>query len=207
MNRLGVMVDVSHGSDDVFYDAIKISKAPIIASHSNARSVTDHKRNMTDDMLELIAQNGGVVQLTMLSNYLRDEPENPEREAAIASLRADAKSPSEMTPSERAEMREAFNQINEKFPTPSATISDVVDHIDHIVKIAGIDHVGIGCDFDGGGGIDDVFDASEVMNITIELVRRGYSEMEIEKIWGKNLMRVFREVQAVAESMQTETQA
>ena len=112
-----------------------------------------------------------------------------------------------MTPSERSEMREAFNEINEKFPTPSATIGDVVDHIDHIVKVAGIDHVGIGCDFDGGGGIDDVFDASEVMNITIELVRRGYSEMEIEKIWGKNLMRVFREVQAVAESMQTETQA
>ncbi len=201
------MVDVSHGSDDVFYDAIKVSKAPIIASHSNARSVTDHKRNMTDEMLELIAQNGGVVQLTMLSNYLRDEPENPEREAAIASLRADAKSPSEMTPSERAEMREAFNQINEKFPTPSATISDVVDHIDHIVKIAGIDHVGIGCDFDGGGGIDDVFDASEVMNITIELVRRGYSEEEIEKIWGKNLMRVFRETQSLARSMQIETQS
>lgn len=207
MNRLGIMVDVSHGSDDVFYDAIKVSKAPIIASHSNARSVTDHKRNMTDEMLKLIAQNGGVVQLTMLSNYLRDEPDNPERKAAITSLRANAKSPSEMTPSERSEMREAFNEINEKFPTPSATIGDVVDHIDHIVKVAGIDHVGIGCDFDGGGGIDDVFDASEVMNITIELVRRGYSEEEIEKIWGKNLMRVFREVQAVAESMQTETQA
>ncbi len=206
MNRLGIMVDVSHGSDDVFYDAIKVSKAPIIASHSNARSVTDHKRNMTDEMLKLMAQNGGVVQLTMLSNYLRDEPDNPERKAAITSLRANAKSPSEMTPSERSEMREAFNKINEKFPTPSATIGDVVDHIDHIVKVAGIDHVGIGCDFDGGGGIDDVFDASEVMNITIELVRRGYSEIEIEKIWGKNLMRVFREVQAVAESMQTETQ-
>ena len=207
MNRLGIMVDVSHGSDEVFYDAIAVSKAPIIASHSNARSITDHKRNMTDEMLKLIAQNGGVVQLTMLSNYLRDEPDNPERKAAITSLRANVKSPTEMTASERSEMREAFNQINEKFPTPSATIGDVVDHIDHIVKVAGIDHVGIGCDFDGGGGIDDVFDASEVMNITIELVRRGYSEMEIEKIWGKNLMRVFREVQAVAESMQTETQA
>ena len=204
MNRLGIMVDVSHGSDDVFYDAIEFSRAPIIASHSNARSVTDHKRNMSDEMLELIAQNGGVVQLTMLSSYLRDEPENPEREAAISSLRANAKSFSEMTASERAEMREAFNEVNEKFPTPSATIGDVVDHIDHIVKVAGIDHVGIGCDFDGGGGIDDVFDASEVMNITIELVRRGYTEGEIEKIWAKNLMRVFREVQSVAEKMQTE---
>ena len=115
------------------------------------------------------------------------------------------KNVSEMTPEERAEMRSAFNEINEKFPTPSATVTDVVDHIDYMVKVAGIDHVGIGCDFDGGGGIEGVFDASEVMNITIELVRRGYSEEAIEKIWGKNVMRVFEEVQAIAESMQAKT--
>jgi membrane dipeptidase len=107
-----------------------------------------------------------------------------------------------MTPDERLAMRQAFNEVNEKFPTPSATVQDVVDHIDHIVKVAGIDHVGIGCDFDGGGGIDDVFDASQVMNITIELVRRGYSEEDIEKIWGKNVMRVFKDVQDVSRSMQ-----
>ena len=95
-------------------------------------------------------------------------------------------------------MREAFNEINEKFPTPLATVADAVDHIDHIVKVAGIDHVGIGCDFDGGGGIDGVFDASEVMNITIELVRRGYTEEQIEKIWGGNTMRVWAEAEAYA---------
>ena len=202
MNRLGIMVDVSHGSDDVFYDAITFSKAPIIASHSNARAVTDHKRNMSDEMLELIAKNGGVVQLTMLSDYLRDKPENPERVAASTKLRTNMKPTSEMTSSERSEMRKALNEINKKFPTPLATVRDAVDHIDYIVKVAGIDHVGIGCDFDGGGGINGVFDASEVMNITIELVRRGYSEVDIEKIWGKNLMRVFEEVQAVAEKIQ-----
>ena len=205
MNRLGMMVDVSHASDDVFYDAISISKAPIIATHSNARSVTDHNRNMTDEMLELIAKNNGVVQLTMLSSYLRDEPENLEREEALALLRAGMKPTDEMTPDERSEMRQAIGEINEKFPTPLATTVDVVNHIDHIVKVAGIDHVGIGCDFDGGGGIQDVFDVSEVMNITIELVRRGYSETDIEKIWGKNLIRVFKDVQAVAESIQTKT--
>jgi membrane dipeptidase len=205
MNRLGIMVDVSHGSDDVFYDAIAISKAPIIASHSNARAVTDHKRNMSDEMLKLIAKNGGVVQLTMLSDYLRDKPENPERLAASAALRASMKPTSEMSPNERSEMRDALNEINKKFPTPLATVRDAVDHIDYIVKVAGIDHVGIGCDFDGGGGINGVFDASEVMNITIELVRRGYSEADIEKIWGKNLIRVFNEVQAVAESIQAKT--
>ena len=202
MNRLGIMVDVSHGSEEVFYDAIEMSKAPIIASHSNARAVTVHDRNMSDDMLRLMAKNGGVVQLTMLSDYLRDKPENPQRDAAVAELRANMKSISEMTPEERADMRKAFKEIDEKFPVASATVKDAVDHIDHIVKIAGIDHVGIGCDFDGGGGIDGIFDASEVMNITIELVKRGYTEAQIEKIWGGNLIRVFREVQSVAENLQ-----
>ncbi|MEM6708089.1 MAG: dipeptidase [Pseudomonadota bacterium] len=203
MNRLGIMVDVSHGSDEVFYDAIAVSKAPIIASHSNARSVTDHKRNMTDEMLRLMAENGGVVQLTMLSDYLRTAPENPEREAAITALRDGMKPASEMTKEERQAMRAAFNDINKKFPNPPATVEHVVDHIDHIVAVAGIDHVGIGCDFDGGGGIEGIFDASEVMNITIELVRRGYTEAQIEKIWSGNLMRVFRDVIAVAEEMQS----
>ena len=192
MNRLGIMVDVSHASDDVFFDAIAVSEAPIIATHSNARSVTEHQRNMSDEMLRLMAENGGVVQLTLLSSYLRDEPQNPERSAALQELRSSMKSLNEMTPEERAERRLAFNEINEKFPTPLATVEHVVDHIDHMVSIAGIDHVGIGCDFDGGGGIDGVFDASEVMNITIELVRRGYSEEDIEKIWGKNVMRCLK---------------
>ena len=198
MNRLGIMVDVSHASDDVFFDAIALSEAPIIATHSNARSVTEHQRNMSDEMLRLMAENGGVVQMTLLSSYLRDEPPNPERAAALEELRSSMKNVGVMTPEERAERRSAFNEINEKFPTPLATVKDVVDHIDHMVSIAGIDHVGIGCDFDGGGGIDGVFDASEVMNITIELVRRGYAEEDIEKIWGKNVMRVFEEVQKVA---------
>ena len=203
MNRLGIMVDVSHGSDEVFYDAIAVSEAPIIASHSNARAVVDHKRNMTDEMLKLMAENGGVVQLTMLSDYLREAPPNPERDAAMAELRASMKPPSEMTQEERTAMRDAFREVNRKYPNPSATVQQVVDHIDHIVAVAGIDHVGIGCDFDGGGGIDGVFDASEVMNITIELVRRGYTEQQIEKIWSGNLMRVFREVRAVAERLRT----
>lgn len=198
MNRLGIMVDVSHGNDSLFYDTVKWSKAPIIASHSNARSVTDHQRNMTDDMLKLMAENGGVVQLTMLADYLRTAPPNVERDSAMTALRASMKPISDMSDEERAELRKSFREINEKYPAPPATVVHVVDHIDHIVKVAGIDHVGIGCDFDGGGGIEGVFDASEVMNITIELVKRGYSEEEIEKIWGGNLIRVFKEVQKVA---------
>ncbi|MEM0931764.1 MAG: membrane dipeptidase, partial [Bacteroidota bacterium] len=202
MNRLGIMVDVSHGNDSVFYDAVKMSKAPIIASHSNARAVTNHERNMTDEMLRLMAENGGVVQLTMLANYLREAPPNAARDSAMAALRANMKPIGEMTLEERATMRKSFQELNEKYPAPPATVEHVADHIDHIVKIAGIDHVGIGCDFDGGGGIEGVFDASEVMNITIELVKRGYTEEQIEKIWGGNLIRVFKEVQTIAEKLQ-----
>ena len=205
MNRLGIMVDVSHGSDDTFYDAIELSKAPIIATHSNARTVTDHPRNMSDDMLRLIAKNGGVVQLTMLSDYLRDAPENPERDSALESLRASLKPSNEMTEGERKLARDQLRKIRAQYPDPLATVKNVVDHIDHIVRIAGIDHVGIGCDFDGGGGIDGVFDVSGVMNITIELARRGYSEQDIEKIWSGNILRVFTEVQAIAEGIQSQT--
>ena len=204
MNRLGIMVDVSHGSDAVFYDAIKISKAPIIATHSNARSVTNHKRNMTDDMLKLIAKNGGVVQLTMLSNYLRDPVPNITAEKLKKELLSSIKAVDQMTTLEKETMRKRLNEIDDKYPIAPANLKNVVDHIDHIVKIAGIDHMGIGCDFDGGGGIEGVFDASEVMNITIELVRRGYSEEQIEKIWGGNLIRVFKDVQAIAKKIQAE---
>lgn len=198
MNRLGIMVDVSHGSDSLFYDAIKYSKAPIIASHSNARSVTNHRRNMSDEMLRLIAENGGVVQLTMLADYLRENPVNEERDNALSALREKANASRNLTDEQRAKLRKSLQKIYEKYPAPPATVTHVVDHIDHIIKIAGIDHVGIGCDFDGGGGIQGVFDASEVMNITIEMVKRGYSESNIEKIWGGNLIRVFEEVQELA---------
>ncbi|RPG56432.1 MAG: membrane dipeptidase [Flavobacteriales bacterium TMED235] len=203
MNRLGIMVDVSHGSDSVFYDASKLSKAPIIATHSNARAVTNHKRNMTDEMLKLMAKNGGVVQLTMLSSYLREAPPNIKRDSAIDSLRSNMKPIDKMSDEEKVALRAKYQKINKKYPDPPATVKHVVDHIDHIIKIAGIDHVGIGCDFDGGGGIEGVFDASEVMNITIELVRRGYTEEQIEKIWGGNLIRVFKNVQAVAEKIKS----
>ncbi len=207
MNRLGIMVDVSHGNDSVFYDAIKMSKAPIIATHSNARAVTNHKRNMTDEMLKLMAKNGGVVQLTMLASYLREAPPNIKLDSAMADLRASMKPIEEMTMEDRKAMRQSFQELNQKYPNPPATVEHVVDHIDHIVNVAGIDHVGIGCDFDGGGGIQGVFDASEVMNITIELVKRGYNEKQIEKIWGGNLIRVFKEVQAVAKEISADKSA
>jgi membrane dipeptidase len=140
----------------------------------------------------------------MLADYLRTAPPNKERDSAMAALRANMKPFGEMNQEERTAARAAFQKLNEDFPNPPATVEHVADHIDHIVKVAGIDHVGIGCDFDGGGGIEGIFDASEVMNITIELYERGYTEQEIEKIWSGNLIRVFKEVQEIAAKTQIE---
>ncbi|MEL7161108.1 MAG: membrane dipeptidase, partial [Bacteroidota bacterium] len=137
MNRLGIMVDVSHGNDSLFYDAIAVSKAPIIASHSNARAVTNHDRNMSDDMLRAMAKNGGVVQLTMLADYLREAPPNPERDSAMTALRASMKPFGEMTAEERAEARKAFQDLNDTYPEPPATVTHVADHIDEVQEVLG----------------------------------------------------------------------
>lgn len=195
MNRLGMMVDVSHISDKSFYDVIKLSKTPIIASHSSARAICNHPRNLDDEMLKALAKNGGLIQLCILNSYIKTQPENPARDEAFKQLREKYKNFTDLSEEERATASHEWHQINIDFPEELATVSDAVDHIDHIVKVAGIDHVGIGTDFDGGGGISGFYDISEAGNITFELVKRGYSTNDIEKIWSGNFMRVFKEVQ------------
>lgn len=195
MNRLGMMVDVSHISDKSFYDVIETSKVPVIASHSSARAICDHPRNFDDKMLEAIRENGGVVQLCVLNSYIKTPPPNPAREEAYLKLREKYPNFGELTPEQRSQASRDWRQIDIDFPEELATVSDAVDHIDHMVKIAGIDHVGIGTDFDGGGGISGFFDISQAGNVTYELVKRGYSDKDIEKIWSGNFMRVFRKVQ------------
>jgi membrane dipeptidase len=199
MNRLGMMVDVSHCSDKSFYDILETSKAPVIASHSSARAVCDNPRNLTDDMLKKLAENGGVCQVCILSDYIKKPAPNPEREAAFKVLREKFKNYDELSESDKKKAHDEWRETDNKFPRVLATVADAVDHIDHIVKVAGIDHVGIGTDFDGGGGIDGCYDASEMGNITIELVKRGYSEEDIRKIWGGNFIRVFKKVEALKE--------
>ncbi len=198
MNRLGMMVDVSHVSDKSFYDAVKLSKTPVIASHSSARAICDHPRNMDDAMLKTLAENGGVIQLCILNSYIREQPENPERDEALKKLREKDNNFEGLSKEKRTEASKAWRQIYKDFPPLPADLSMAVDHIDHIVKIAGIDHVGVGTDFDGGGGINGFFDISEAGNLTYELVKRGYSKKDIEKIWGGNFMRVFRQVDEYA---------
>ena len=159
MNKTGMMVDISHVSDKSFYDVIALTKAPVIASHSCARALCNNPRNMDDAMLQALAKNGGVIQMCILSAYVK------------------------------------------KQDSTLATVSDVVDHIDHIVRIAGIDHVGIGTDFDGGGGVTGCYDVSQMKNITLELLKRGYTARDIGKIWGGNLMRVMKKVRRVARKL------
>jgi membrane dipeptidase len=205
-NRLGMMVDLSHASDRTFTDVLEITRAPVIASHSSARALCDSPRNLDDDMLRALAENGGVIQICFLSSYLRTPAPNPEREAALKDLTTKYGNLREIEDEElRKTARAEYEDINVRFPLERASVKDVVDHIDHVIRIAGEDHVGIGTDFDGGGGVVGCEDASDMMNVTVEMLRRGYSEERIEKIWGGNIMRVFRDVIAVAADLSDET--
>lgn len=193
MNRLGMMIDVSHVSDQSFYDVIKMSKAPVLASHSCARTLCGNPRNLTDDMLRAIAGNNGVVQMCILSDYVKKPLPNPERDSARQAVRKKHNNFQDLKDEQWDAASAEWHAVDKSFPQQLATVSDVVDHIDYMVKIAGIDHVGIGTDFDGGGGIEGCKDVSQMGNITLELVKRGYCEKDIKKIWGGNLMRVMHD--------------
>jgi membrane dipeptidase len=196
MNRVGMMVDVSHVAKSTSLDAIRLSRAPVIASHSGVRAVNDHPRNMDDEQLLALKRNGGVIQVVALGEFVKS---SPERRAAAQAVyeQLGVRRNSEMTPEQRAELRRRMADIDAQYPP--ATVKDFVDHIDHAVRLIGIDHVGISSDFDGGGGVAGWRDASESFNVTLELVRRGYNEGQIRKLWGGNLLRVWREVERVAQ--------
>ena len=221
MNKWGIMVDVSHPSKEAMRQMIELTKAPIIASHSSARALCNHSRNLDDEQLEWIKENGGVVQTVAFKSYLNTEKNNKYSEARKVILEEVAKA-NDFTILERSVARELdeeartayferYSEIRKLAKNKSADIakiappvdvSDFVNHIDYMVEKIGIDHVGISSDFDGGGGIEGWSDASETMNITIELVKRGYTENQIEQLWSGNLLRVLDEVQKVAQSIQ-----
>jgi membrane dipeptidase len=204
MNRLGIMVDVSHASKQTMLDAARLSRAPVIASHSSARALTDVSRNMDDEQLRALRQNGGVIQIVAVGSFVKDEA--PEKRDAIRALREELgitgyRAFRTLSEEARAEYDSRRRVLDEKWPP--ATLGDLVDHIDYAVNLIGIDHVGISSDFDGGGGVEGWRDASETLSVTVELVRRGYSEEEIRKLWGGNLLRVWREVERVAAETQS----
>ena len=219
MNRLGIMVDVSHASKESMMQTAALSKAPIIASHSAARALCDVSRNMDDEQLLALKKTGGVIQVFAYSGYIKTtRPDSADRTAALAALRKEYNLPEPTGPGQRARFQSALTklsadnraqyekklaEIDKQHPgDPPATIRDFVDHIDYAVKLLGIEHVGISSDFDGGGGVIGWNDASETFNVTLELVRRGYTEDQIEKLWGGNLLRVMDEVQRIAGALQ-----
>jgi membrane dipeptidase len=247
MNRLGIMVDVSHPSKASILQAIGLSRAPVIASHSSVRKLANQTRNLDDEMLMAIKTNGGVVQINSVADFIKADPK--ERAPAIAALRAEfglptgrgggpggggrgaaspaaykcpietpgasadagrggrggrgAVGPETLAADRRTEFERRMAQIDRQFPAAGrATVKDYVDHIDYAVKLIGIDHVGIASDFDGGGGVEGWNSAAESFNLTLELVRRGYTEEQIAKIWSGNLLRVWSEVEKVAAGIQ-----
>jgi membrane dipeptidase len=193
MNRAGMLVDVSHASDSAFADVLRLSRSPVIASHSCCRALMDHPRNLTDGMLRALARNGGVAQINLCSFYLVETEPDPKRRAALDSVRAvygDWRRISD--PARQKAHGLARAEIDRLYPENRASVVDFADHVDHAVRIAGIDHVGIGSDFDGGAGLSDVPDVSRMGRITEELLRRGYSGRDLAKIWGGNFMRAWR---------------
>ena len=217
MNRLGIMIDVSHPSKEAMLQMIQLSKAPIIASHSSARTLCDHSRNLDDEQLKLIKKNGGVVQTVALDSYLNAKKDSIRRRYMDAFHKKVADS-LDVVWHKRSDIgtlndlqKEMFLEnypvvikiakaqaATKKDAPPAVDVSDFVDHIDYMVKLIGINHVGISSDFDGGGGIEGWSDAAETFNVTLELVERGYTEEEIAKLWGENLLRVLDEAQKIA---------
>jgi membrane dipeptidase len=220
MNRLGIMIDVSHPSKEAMKQMISLSKAPIIASHSSARALCNHSRNLDDEQLMMMKENGGVVQTVAFSSYLNTEKHHA-RATYMKSIYQQVADSLGIDWYERSQFsslndtqKEAFMEnypkvlkvgnelVKDKTDAPAeVNVFDFVDHIDYMVKLIGIDHVGISSDFDGGGGIEGWNDASETFNVTLELVERGYTHEEIAKLWGGNLLRVLDEVQAVAKKL------
>ncbi|GAB3172749.1 dipeptidase [Telluribacter humicola] len=198
MNRLGMMVDISHVSDSTFYDVMRLTKAPAIASHSSCRDLCDHPRNMSDDMIKALAKNGGVIQINFVPDFLRKPSQ--QQEISMKALRMKLRQ-ADLSEADKKALYEERKAMREKYAADMPTVSDAVNHIEHVIKLVGVDHVGIGMDMDGGGQVVGCRDVSEIRSITEELVRRGYSAHDIEKIWGGNIMRVLGEVQRVASKM------
>ncbi|WMW81302.1 dipeptidase [Undibacterium cyanobacteriorum] len=215
MNRVGIMIDISHPSKESMMQSLQITKAPIIASHSAVRALADVSRNLDDEQLLALKANNGVAQIVAFNTYVKTD--STERRAAFAALRKEFNlgetvsltgirrgTPNGMSEETREQILKRLTEIDAQLPAPTrATVKDFVNHIDYAVKKIGIDHVGISSDFDGGGGIDGWNDASETFNVTLELVRRGYTEAQIAKLWSGNLLRVMADVEKVAKELQS----
>jgi membrane dipeptidase len=199
MNKLGIIIDVSHISDESFFDVIKLSNAPVIASHSSVRAIAHHPRNMSDKMIKMLAEKGGVIQICMLDNYIKDPDTTTVRYKKMQELRKIYNTTyKSMNDEEKKKFNQLWSETDNQYPEQLPTVADMVDHIDYVKKLVGIDYVGIGSDFDGGGGLADCRDVSQFPNITKEMIKRGYTVEQIKKVWGANFLRVFKNVEKQA---------
>jgi membrane dipeptidase len=197
-NRLGMVLDASHASNDVFDQLLTLSATPIILSHSGARNLFDHPRNIDDDRIRRLAAAGGVIQMNSLSSYLVATPPNPERNAAMQAL-GDRYGPMRSLAGERLRAYAAERRaIEARYPIPRATLDDFMEHVLHVLRLVGPDHVGIGLDLDGGGGVTGLEDAADVHRITERLLAAGYREADVAKIWSGNVLRLLRQAEAHA---------
>ncbi|AOH85265.1 peptidase M19 [Sphingomonas panacis] len=199
-NRLGIVIDVSHASDDVLRQAIELSKAPIILSHSGMRAIHDHPRNVSDADATLVAAKGGVIQINAYSAYMVAAPApDPARDAAMKALMAGFMRMDSMSVADKRALMAQRKAIEAKYPAPRANFAMFMAHLLHAIRLVGIDHVGISGDFDGGGGIDGLNDITDYPKVTAALLKAGYTPADIGKVWGGNALRVLREAQALAD--------
>jgi membrane dipeptidase len=201
-NRLGLVLDASHASDDVLDQMIALSKTPVILSHSGCKAVNDNPRNIDDGRLRALAASGGVIQINSLSSYLIATPKNPARDAAMAGLMKRAES-GNLTADQQKGLMAEYAAIEAKYPESKATFDDFMKHMLHALKVAGVDHVGIGADMDGGGGVVGMEDITGYPKITAALLAAGYTKDDLAEIWGGNVLRVMRQAEAYKASLST----
>lgn len=198
-NRLGIVLDASHASDMVFDQLLELSKAPIVLSHTSADAIYDHARNIDDARIRKLAAKGGVIHVNAYSGYLIAVPKIRQREAEMEALEKRFGEYSALTPAQIQQWLLEQREIDRKYPVPRATLDDYMRHLLHILELVGPDHVGIGADWDGGGGVTGLEDVSALPRITERLLRAGYSDREIRNVWGGNLLRVIRKAESVVE--------
>jgi len=198
MNRLGIVPDASHSSDQVLDDLLALSTSPVLLTHSGCKAVYDHPRNIDDEHLKALAAKGGVIQMNAYGGYLRAIKPNPQRQEAMKALLGQLREDAKLSSEQRAALLAKRHEIDRLYPeTERATFDDFMAHMLHALKVVGPDHVGIGLDWDGGGGVVGLEDVVDLPRITAALLKAGYSEADVQKIWSGNVLRVLAAAEAV----------